>query len=80
MVLPGFRSSMSQNVNGGQHAVVIAASHRCVEEEMAGLLESPPALSNSVDAALDVGMAGLPVIGLHAAGSRSTGSVANRPG
>ena len=43
------------------HAVVIAAAERLVEEEVSGFLEAGDG-AELVDAALDVGMAGLPVI------------------
>ena len=49
------------------HAVVVAAAERLVEEEVAGLLEAGER-AELVDAALDVGMAGLPVVDLDAVG------------
>ena len=51
--------------DGGDEAVVIAAPDRRVEEEMAGLLEAGQGVQ-VVHPALDVGMAGLPVVGLGA--------------
>jgi hypothetical protein len=61
----------------GDQAVVVAAADRRVEEEVAGLLEAGER-AELVDAALDVGVAGLPVVGLGAVRC-STGSVAKRP-
>src|SRR5439155_19181371 len=48
-----------------EEPVVIAAAERLIEEEVAGLLEARHC-ANLVDAALDVGMAGLPIISLGA--------------
>ena len=49
------------------HAVVIAAAIGLVEEEVPGLLEAGER-AQFVDPPLDVGMAGLPVVGLDAVG------------
>ena len=62
---PGLRSSMSQTASAKIEPVVVAAAERLVEEEVAGLLEAGER-ADLVDAALHVGMAGLPVVGLGA--------------
>ena len=56
---------MSQTASAEDDAVVVAAADRLVEEEVAGLLEAGER-AELVDAPLDVGMAGLPVVGLDA--------------
>ena len=53
-------------MNGGEHAIVIAAPDGIVEEEVARLFKARQRLEIR-DAALDIGVAGLPVIGLDAA-------------
>ena len=59
-------------MDGGEKAVVIAAPDRRVEEEMAGFLEAGERLEIG-HAALDVGMAGLPIIRLDAIGFQQHG-------
>ena len=65
MLFSGLRSSMSQDGEGEDQPVVIAAAERLVEEEVAGFLEAGDG-ADLVDAALHVGVPGLPVIGLGA--------------
>ena len=54
-----------QHLDAGDDAVVIAMADRRIEEEMAGLFEARQRAQFG-GAALDIGMAGLPVIGLDA--------------
>ena len=60
MLFPGLRSSISQTASAKDETVVIAATERLVEEEVAGFLE-PRERSDLVDAPLHVGMPSLPI-------------------
>ena len=68
--LVGIAVEHLDNMDGGEKTVVIAAPDRRVEKEMAGFFEAGERLEIG-DAALDVGMAGLPIIGLDAVASEA---------
>ena len=69
MLLAGVAIEHVEDGKGRDEAIVIAAADRRVEEIVARLLEARER-AQRVDAALDVGVAGLPIIGLDAIGDQ----------
>ena len=65
MLFPGIAVEHVADREREDQPVVVAAAERLVEEEVPGLLEARDR-ADLVDAALHVGMAGLPVVGLGA--------------